>query len=118
MQDLSLPFFGYNRPGAKVSQGVRDSLWTMCMQASIVGTYDCIKAQSETDFTADLKKVDIPTLIVHGEDDQLVPLANSAALSAKLVKNATLKVYPGAPHGITVTHANRINADLLAFLKS
>lgn len=118
MQDLSLPFFGYNRPGAKVSQGVRDSLWSMCMQASIVGTYDCIKAQSETDFTADLKKVNIPTLIVHGEDDQLVPLANSAVLSAKLVKNATLKVYPGAPHGVTVTHADQINADLLAFLKS
>ena len=88
------------------------------MQASIAGTYDCIKTQSETDFTGDLQKIDVPTLILHGEEDQLVPVADSALLSAKIVRNSTLKVYPGAPHGLTVTHANQLNADLLAFLKS
>jgi non-heme chloroperoxidase len=88
------------------------------MQASIAGTYDGIKTQSETDFTGDLKKIDVPALIVHGEDDQLVSVANSALLSAKLVRNSTLKVYPGAPHGLTVTHASKLNADLLAFFKS
>ena len=118
LKDLSLPFFGYNKPGAKVSEGVRDALWRMGMQASVVGTFDGIKTQSETDFTGDLKKIDIPTLVLHGEDDQLVPIADSALLTAKLVAKSTLKVYPGAPHGMTVTHADQVNADLLAFLKS
>jgi non-heme chloroperoxidase len=118
MKDLSMPFFGYNKPGAKISEGVRDAFWRTCMQASIAGTYDGIKTQSETDFTGDLRKIDVPTLILHGEEDQLVPVANSAVLSAKIVRNSTLKVYPGAPHGLTVTHADQLNADLLAFLKS
>jgi len=118
MKDLSLPFFGYNKPGAKVSEGVRDDFWRMCMQASIAGTYDGIKTQSETDFTGDLQKIDVPLLIVHGEEDQLVPVANSALITAKIVRNSTLKVYPGAPHGLTVTHARQLNADLLAFLKA
>jgi len=116
LKDLSLPFFGYNKPGAKVSEGVRDALWRMGMQASIVGTYDGIRTQSETDFTGDLKKINIPTLILHGEEDQLVPVADSALLTAKLVAKSTLKTYPGAPHGMTVTHADQVNADLLAFL--
>ena len=118
MKDLSLPFFGYNKPGARISEGVRDDFWRTCMQASIAGTYDGIKTQSETDFTGDLQKIDVPALIVHGEEDQLVPIANSALLSARLVRNSTLKVYPGAPHGLTVTHASKLNADLLAFLKA
>lgn len=118
LRDLSLPFYGYNKPGAKISEGARDALWRMGMQASIVGTYDGIQAQSETDFTGDLKKVDVPALILHGEEDQLVPVADSALLSAKLIANSRLKVYPGAPHGMTFTHANQVNADLLAFLKS
>ncbi len=118
LRDLSIPFYGYNKPGAKVSEGVRDDFWRICMQASIAGTYDGIKTQSETDFTGDLKRIDVPALIVHGEDDQLVPVTNSALLSAKLVRNSTLKVYPGAPHGLTVTHASQLNADLLAFFKS
>jgi non-heme chloroperoxidase len=116
--DLSMPFFGYNKPGAKISQGVRDSFWSQGMQGSIVGAYDCIKAFSETDLNEDLKKVDVPTLILHGDADQIVPIADSALLSAKIIKNATLKVYPGAPHGMPVTHADEVNADLLAFLKS
>jgi len=118
LKDLSVPFYGYNRPGAKASQGIQDQLWRMCMQASIVGTYDCIKAQSETDFTEDLKKFDIPTLIVHGEDDQLVPVADSAVLSSQIVQHSVLKIYSGAPHGLTVTHADQLNQDLLAFLRS
>jgi non-heme chloroperoxidase len=118
LRDLSMPFFGYNKPGAKVSEGVRDALWRMGMQASIVGTYDGIKTQSETDFTSDLKKIDVPTLVLHGEEDQLVPIADSALLTAKLIAKSTLKVYPGAPHGMTVTHADQVNADLLSFLKS
>jgi non-heme chloroperoxidase len=118
LKDLSLPFFGYNKPGTKVSEGVRDALWRMGMQASIVGTFDGIKTQSETDFTGDLKKIDIPTLVLHGEEDQLVPIADSALLTAKLVAKSTLKVYPGAPHGMTVTHADQVNTDLLAFLRS
>ncbi len=116
--DLSLPFYGYNKPGAKVSQGIRDSFWRIGMQASIIGTYECIKAFSETDLTEDLKKVDVPTLILHGDADQIVPIADSALLSAKIIRNATLKVYPGAPHGMTSTLANQVNADLLAFLKA
>ena len=118
MKDLSMPFYGYNRPGAKASQGVRDFFWLQAMQASFVGTYDCIKAFSETDLTEDLKKIDVPTLILHGDDDQIVPIADSALLSSKIVKNATLKVFAGAPHGMTVTLADEINADLLNFLKS
>jgi non-heme chloroperoxidase len=112
------PFFGANRPGAKVSQGVMDSFWLQGMQASNKCTFDCIKAFSETDFTEDLKKFDVPTLIVHGDDDQVVPIAASALRSSKLVKNATLKIYPGAPHGLIYTHKDQLNADLLAFLKA
>lgn len=117
-RDLSLPFYGYNKPDAKISQGVRDSFWLQGMQSSIVASYDCIKAFSETDFTEDLKKIDVPTLILHGDADQIVPIADSALLSAKLVKQATLKVIPGAPHGMCTTHADQINAELLSFLKA
>jgi non-heme chloroperoxidase len=113
-----MPFYGYNKPDAKISQGVRDSFWQQGMQSSIIGAYECIKAFSETDLTEDLKKIDVPTLILHGDQDQIVPIGASALLSSKIVKNATLKVYPGAPHGMTVTLADEINADLLAFLKS
>ena len=116
-QDLTLPFYGYNRPGAKVSEGVRDSFWLQGMQVSIVGAYDCIKAFSETDQTEDLKKIDVPALVIHGDDDQIVPIDNSGRLSAKLVKNGTLKVIAGAPHGLCTTHADVINQELLAFLK-
>ncbi len=115
--DLTVPFYGYNKPGAKVSQGVRDSFWRQGMQVSIKGAYDCIKAFSETDFTRDLEKIDVPTLILHGDADQIVPIGNSGLKSAKLVKNATLKVYPGAPHGMATTLADQVNADLLAFAK-
>ncbi|WP_236031484.1 alpha/beta fold hydrolase [Ktedonospora formicarum] len=117
-KDLSSPFYGANRPGAKVSQGLRDAFWLWSMQVGFKGAYDCVKAFSETDFTEDLKKIDIPTLIIHGDADQIVPIGDSAQLSSKLVKNATLKVYPGAPHGLTSTHKDHFNADLLAFLKS
>ena len=116
-KDLSLPFYGYNKPGAKVSEGVRDSFWLQGMQCSIKGAYDCIKAFSETDLTEDLKKIDVPTLILHGDADQIVPIGDSAMLSSKIVKNAKLKVYPGAPHGMCTTHADQVNADLHAFLK-
>ena len=112
------PFFGFNRPGAKVSQGMIDSFWLQGMQAGHKNTYDCIKAFSETDFTEDLKKFDVPTLVLHGEDDQVVPVHDSARKSARLIKNAKAIYYPGAPHGITATHADQINADLLAFLRS
>ena len=117
-KDLTMPFYGYNRPDAKVSEGVRDSFWLQGMQCSIKGAYDCIKAFSETDFTDDLKKMDVPTLILHGDADQIVPIGTSAMMSAKLVKNATLKVYPGAPHGMCTVDADQVNADLLAFLKA
>lgn len=116
--DLSAPFFGANRPGAVVSQGVRDAFWRQCMAAGLKAVYDGIKAQTETDFTADLRRFDVPTLIVHGDDDQLVPIANSALLQQKLIRSATLKVYAGAPHGLAVTHRDRFNADLLAFVRS
>lgn len=116
-KDLTVPFYGYNKPGAKVSQGVQDSFWRQGMQVSIIGAYDCIKAFSETDQTEDLKKITVPTLVIHGDADQIVPMDNSALLSAKLVKNATLKVIPGAPHGLCTTHAEAINEALLAFLK-
>jgi non-heme chloroperoxidase len=116
-KDLTTPFYGYNKPDAKISQGVRDSFWLQGMQCSIKGAYDCVKAFSETDFTEDLKKIDVPTLILHGDADQIVPIGASAQLSANLVKNSKLKVYPGAPHGMCTTLADQVNADLLAFLK-
>jgi non-heme chloroperoxidase len=117
-KDLTTPFYGANRPDAKISQGLRDSFWHQGMQASLKSVFDCIKAFSETDFTEDLKKFDVPTLIIHGDDDQIVPIGASAQLAAKLVKNATLKIYPGAPHGLCSTHKDQINADLLAFIQA
>lgn len=111
------PFFGFNRPGAKASQGMIDSFWLAGMMAGHKNAYDCIKAFSETDFTEDLRRIDVPTLIVHGDDDQIVPIDAAGRASARLVRNATLKVYPGAPHGLTDTHKDRLNADLLAFLQ-
>ena len=116
-KDLSAPFYGANRPGAKVSQGLRDSFWLQSMLCGHKAAYDCIKAFSETDFTEDLKKFDVPTLILHGDDDQIVPIGAAALLSSKLVKGATLKVYPGLPHGMCSTNKDQINADLLAFMK-
>jgi non-heme chloroperoxidase len=116
-EDLALPFYGANRPGSQVSQGVKDAFWRMCMQAGHKGSYECIKAFSETDLTEDLKAIDVPTLIVHGDDDQIVPIGASALMSSKIVSDATLKVYPGAPHGIATTHKDQFNADLLAFIK-
>jgi non-heme chloroperoxidase len=116
-EDLSAPFYGYNRPGAKVSQGVRDSFWMQGMLCGHNAAYDCIKVFSETDFTEDLKKFDVPTLILHGDDDQIVPIGAAALLSSKLVKGATLKVYPGAPHGMCTTLKDKVNEDLLAFFK-
>jgi non-heme chloroperoxidase len=116
-KDLSIPFYGANRPGAKVSQGLRDFFWLQGMLAGLVGVYDCVKAFSETDFTEDLKRIDVPTLILHGDDDQIVPIADAAMLSSKLIKNAQLKVYKGAPHGMPSTLKDQINADLLAFFK-
>jgi non-heme chloroperoxidase len=112
------PFFGANRAGAKVSQGMMGSFWLQGMQGGHKNTFDCIKAFSETDFTEDLKKFDVPTLILHGDDDQIVPIGASALRSSKLVKNATLKIYAGAPHGLAETHKDQLNADLLAFLKA
>lgn len=117
-KDLTIPFYGYNRPGAQISEGVREAFWLQGMQAGIKPAYDCIKQFSETDFTQDLKKIDVPTLIVHGDDDQIVPIAASAQLSAKLVPNATLKVYPGGSHGLAQIQAEQFNADLLAFIRS
>jgi non-heme chloroperoxidase len=117
-KDLSAPFYGANRPGAKVSQGIRDMFWLWSMQVGLKGAFDCIKVFSETDLTEDLKKFDIPTLIVHGDDDQIVPIGDSALLSSKIVKGAILKIYPGAPHGLTSTHKEQLNADLLSFLRS
>ena len=117
-KDLSLPFYGYNRPGAKISEGVRESFWLQGMMAGFPAAYFCIKAFSETDLTEDLKKFDIPTLILHGDDDQIVPIGASALLSSKLVKGATLKIYKGAPHGMCTTLKDRVNEDLLAFFKA
>ena len=116
-KDLSLPFFGFNRPQAKVSQGLRDAFWLQGMQAGFPACHDCIKAFSETDLTDDLKRIDVPTLVMHGDDDQIVPIGASALLTSKIVKGATLKTYPGAPHGMCSTLKDQINADLLAFLK-
>ena len=116
-KDLSMPFYGYNRSGAKVSEGVRDSFWLQGIMAGFPASYFCIKAFSETDQTEDLKKFDVPTLILHGDDDQIVPIQASALLSSKLIKGAKLKVYPGAPHGMCTTLKNEVNADLLAFIQ-
>ena len=116
-KDLSASFYGANRPGAQVSQGLRDSFWLQSMLCGFPAAYECIKAFSETDLTEDLKKFDVPTLILHGDDDQIVPIVASALLSSKIVKGSILKVYPGYPHGMCQTHKDDINADLLAFLK-
>ncbi len=116
-KDLSMPFYGYNRPGAKISEGVRESFWLQGMMAGFPASYFCIKAFSETDVTEDLKKMDVPTLFLHGDDDQIVPIADSAMLAVKLVKNGTLKVYKGAPHGLCTTHKEQVNVDLLAFFR-
>lgn len=116
-KDLSMPFYGYNRPGAKVSQGVRDAFWLQGLMAGFPAAYFCIKAFSETDLTEDLKKIDVPTLILHGDADQIVPIGASAMLSSKLVKNAVLKIYPGAPHGMCTTLKDQVNADLLSFIR-
>src|SRR6202043_2488195 len=119
-KDLSLPFYGYNRPGAKVSEGVRNSFWLQGMMAGFPAAYFCIKAFSETDLTEDLKRIDVPTLILHGDDDQIVPIGASAMLSSKIVKDATLKIYPGAPHGLaqTTAYKDTFNTDLLTFIKA
>src|SRR4029079_5084668 len=117
-QDLTLPFYGFNRPGAKISQAIRDNWWRQAMMGGVKAQYDCIKAFSETDFTEDLKKIDVPVLVMHGTDDQIVPYADSAPLSVKLLKKGTLKTYQGFPHGMCTTHADVINPDLLDFIKS
>jgi non-heme chloroperoxidase len=116
-KDLTLPFYGYNRPGAKVSEGVRESFWLQGMLGGLKGQFDCIEQFSEVDYTEDLKAFDVPTLILHGDDDQIVPIGAAGLLSAKIVKSATLKVYPGAAHGMCTTEKDKVNADLLAFLK-
>ena len=116
-KDLTLPFYGYNRPGAKISEGVRESFWLQGMMAGFPAAYFCIKAFSETDHTEDLKKMDVPTLFLHGDDDQIVPIADSAMLAVKLVKKGTLKVYKGGSHGMCTTQKDEVNADLLAFIK-
>jgi non-heme chloroperoxidase len=117
-KDLTMPFYGYNRPGAKVSQGVRDSFWLQGMMAGFPAAYDCIKAFSETDFTEDLKKFDMPTLVLHGDDDQIVPIGASALISSKIIKGATLRVIKGAPHGMCSTLKDQVNAELLAFIEA
>ena len=117
-KDFAIMFYGANRPGTNVSQGMLDQFWLWSMQAGLKNTYDCIKAFSETDFTEDLKRFDVPTLVLHGEDDQIVPINDSGKKSAKLIKDAKAIFYPGLPHGLTATHANRVNADLLDFLRS
>jgi non-heme chloroperoxidase len=116
-KDLSAPFYGANRPGAKVSQGLRDSFWLQGMMCGFKGAYDCIEAFSETDFTEDLKKFDVPTLVLHGDDDQIVPIGDSAMLSSKLIKGATLKIIEGGSHGMCSTNKEQINAELLSFIK-
>ena len=115
-KDLSAPFYGANRPGSTVSQGVREAFWLWGMQVGLKGAYDCVKAFSETDLTQDLERIDVPTLIIHGDDDQIVPIDASARRSVELVRDATLKEYPGAPHGLFATHKDLFNADLLAFI--
>jgi len=117
-KDLSMAFYSYNRPGAKISEGVRESFWLQSMMCGMPGSYFCIKAFSETDLTEDLKKFDVPTLVIHGDDDQIVPIDAAGRLSAKIVKDAKLLVYEGAPHGLCTTLKDRVNADLLAFARS
>jgi non-heme chloroperoxidase len=117
-KDLSAPFYGANRPDAKVSQGLRDSFWLQGMQSGLNAAFDCIKAFSETDFTEDLKRFDVPTLIIHGDDDQIVPIGAAAMLSSKLIRNARPEIYKGAPHGLCSTLKDRVNADLLPFFKA
>ena len=117
-KDLSLPFYGYNRPGAKVSEGVRKSFWLQSMMAGFPASYFCIEAFSETDLTEDLKRFDVPTLILHGDDDQIVPIRASALLSSQIVEGATLKVYEGAPHGMATTLKDRVNEELLGFIEA
>jgi non-heme chloroperoxidase len=116
-KDLSAPFYGANRPGSNVSQGLRDFFWLQGMLAGHKAVYDCIEAFSETDFTEDLKRFDVPTLIIHGDDDQIVPIGAAAMLSSKIVKGATLKIYPGAPHGMCSTLKDKVNAELLQFFR-
>ena len=117
-RDIAAPFYGANRPGSRVSQGVLDAFWLMSMQCGLKNAYDCIEAFSETDFREDLKRIDVPTLFVHGSDDQFVPIGDTAILAARSVKRSTLKVYEGAPHGLPVTHKERLNADLLSFIRA
>jgi non-heme chloroperoxidase len=117
-KDTSVAFFGYNRRNAKVSEAIRDQFWRLGMQSGVKASYDCIEQFSETDFTEDLKKIDVPTLFMHGEDDQIVPYQDSSVLAAKLVENGMLKTYPGFSHGMAITQAETINADLLAFIQS
>lgn len=117
-KDITLPFYGYNRPGAKISEGIREHWWLQGMMGGMKAHYDCIKAFSETDFTEDLKNIDVPVLVIHGDDDQIVPYADSGPLSAKLLKNGTLKTYKGTPHGVHSTNPELLNPDLLAFIKS
>jgi non-heme chloroperoxidase len=117
-KELSMPFYSYNRPGAKMSEGVRDSFWRISMQCGMPGSYFCIKAFSETDLTEDLKRFDIPTLFLHGDDDQIVPIHDSAELAVKIVKNGKLKVYKGGAHGMCTTQKEQVNEDLLAFIRS
>ncbi len=116
-KEFTLPFYGYNRPGAAISEGVRERWWTQAMMGGIKAHYDCVAAFSATDFTEDLRKIDIPVLVMHGEDDQIVPVGDSAPLSAQLLKKSTLKIYPGLPHGMAATHPDLIHADLLAFFR-
>jgi non-heme chloroperoxidase len=117
-KDVSIPFFGYNKPDAKVSEGIKEQFWRLGMQSSIKGSYDCVKAFSEDDFTEDLKKIDVPTLFLHGEADQIVPVEDASVLSAKIVEGATLKIISGAPHGLCSTIPDQVNQDLLAFIGS
>jgi non-heme chloroperoxidase len=116
-KDITIPFYGYNRSGAKISEGVREKLWLQGMLGGVKAQFDCIKAFSETDFTEDLKKIDVPVLVMHGDDDQIVPIGASARMSVELLRQGTLKVYPGLPHGMCTTNADLINADLLEFIK-
>ena len=117
-KDLSLPFYGYNRPGAKISTGVRESFWLQGMRAGFPASYFCIKTFSETDTSEDLKRFDVPTLILHGSDDQMVPIESAALMSSKIIKNAKLVVYEGAPHGMCATLKDRVNDELLAFIQA
>jgi len=116
-KEITMPFYGYNRAGAKISEGIREHWWLQGMMGGMKAHYDCIKAFSETDFTEDLKKIDIPVLVMHGDDDQIVPIGAAGLMSAKILKKATLRVYPGFPHGMPATNADQINADLLAFIQ-